>query len=249
MSGLYASANAMRNLMQRQEAIANNLANLETPAFKRSVMATHGFGEALDETMTKSAQSLMPISEGGIDLSQGPLQSSERELDLALEGPGFFVIQTPQGERYTRAGNFTRNQDGEIVMSNSEGYRLSPDIVIPQDATNLTINEWGYVQYRENGVDVEGGQITLARFINPAGLQAVGGNIYTPTYASGDAEINEANQSGYGAIKQYNLETSNAEAVTELVSLIKTQRAFEMNSQVIQAANETLQEVVNLRRF
>ncbi len=103
-----------------------------------------------------------------------------------------------------------------------------------------------------NGVPtglVDIAMLGLVVLVTVAGLQAVGGNIYTPTYASGDPEISEANQSGYGAIKQYNLETSNAEAVTELVSLIKTQRAFEMNSQVIQAANETLQEIVNLRRF
>ncbi|MEC7352870.1 MAG: flagellar hook-basal body complex protein, partial [Planctomycetota bacterium] len=122
-------------------------------------------------------------------------------------------------------------------------------ITIPSDAINLTVDEFGNVQYQEGAGIVNAGQITLARFINPAGLQAIGGNIYVPTYASGEAEVAEANVDGYGAIKQFFLESSNAEPVTELVSLIKTQRAFEMNSQVIQAANETLQEIVNLRRF
>ena len=105
------------------------------------------------------------------------------------------------------------------------------------------------MQYQQGGATNVAGQIELARFINPAGLQAIGSNVYVPTEASGEAEVGEAGQDGYGSIKQYYLEASNAEPVTELVTLIKTQRAFEMNSQVIQAANETLQEIVNLRRF
>ena len=263
---LNTASTGLNALSTSLDVIANNLANVNTTGFRSSranfedlfylERGQPGIEQEYGNSNPTGLQVGLGVSVSGTSLNvgQGALEPTSGDLDLAILGDGWFQVEVSPGTSedgygYTRAGNFTRNQDGEIVMSNSEGYRLSPDIVIPQDATNLTIDEWGYVQYQENGQVVQGGQITLARFINPAGLQAVGGNIYTPTYASGDAEISEANQSGYGAIEQYNLETSNAEAVTELVSLIKTQRAFEMNSQVIQAANETLQEIVNLRRF
>lgn len=222
MSGLYASANAMRNLMQRQEAIANNLANLETPAFKRSVMATHGFGEALDETMTKSAQSLMPISEGGIDLSQGPLQASERELDLALEGPGFFVVQTPQGERYTRAGNLRRDEEGRLTDQ-------SGHLVLGQGGP-IKLGE-GPVSVRRDGTIQAGDQQGTLRLVKlpTESLVAVGGNLFS---SSAKAEPADG-----VSVRQGQLERANTDSIQELVGMIRVQRSYE-------AAGRSLQTVL-----
>lgn len=263
---LNTAATGLNALSTALDVTANNLANVNTVAFKSSRTnfedlfyldrAQPGIQDQYGNANPTGLQIGLGVAVSGtsLDVSQGSLEPTSDAFDLAILGDGWFQVQispgvSPDGYGYTRAGDFTRNRDGEWVMSNSEGYLLIPNIAIPSDATNLTVDEWGNVQYEEGGSPENAGQITLARFINPAGLKAIGSNIFIPTDASGESEIGEANQNGYGAIKQFHLETSNAEPVTELVTLIKTQRAFEMNSQVIQAANETLQEIVNLRRF
>ncbi|MDG2029615.1 MAG: flagellar basal-body rod protein FlgG [Phycisphaerales bacterium] len=263
---LNTASTGLNALSTALDVTANNLANVNTTAFKASrtnfedlfylEQAQPGIEDQYGNATPTGQQVGLGVSVSGtsLDVSQGSLQPSSDPFDLAILGDGWFQVEispgmSPDGYGYTRAGDFTRNNDGEWVMSNSEGFRLAENFAIPSDATNLTIDEWGYVQYQQGGATNVAGQIELARFINPAGLQAIGSNVYVPTEASGEAEVGEAGQDGYGSIKQYYLEASNAEPVTELVTLIKTQRAFEMNSQVIQAANETLQEIVNLRRF
>lgn len=263
---LNTASTGLKALSTALDVTANNLANVNTTAFKASrtnfedlfylEQSRPGIEDQYGNANPSGQQVGLGVTVSGtsLDVSQGSLQPSSDRYDLAILGDGWFQVEispgiSSDGYGYTRAGDFTRNSDGEWVMSNSEGFRLAQNIAIPADATDLTVDEWGYVQYQQGGTTNVAGQIELARFINPAGLTAVGSNVFIPTEASGDAELGEPNQDGYGAIKQYYLEASNADPTTELVTLIKTQRAFEMNSQVIQAANETLQEVVNLRRF
>lgn len=264
---LNTASTGLNALSTALDVTANNLANVNTTAFKASrtnfedlfylERSQPGIGDQNGNANPTGLQIGLGVSVSGtsLDVSQGSLEPTSDNFDLAIMGDGWFQVNidsqnvSPDGYGYTRAGDFTRNQDGEWVMSNSEGYLLVPNFPIPSGATDLSVDEFGWVRYDYEGTPEEDGPITLARFINPAGLKAIGGNIYVPTDASGQAEVGEANKNGYGAIKQFHLETSNAEPVTELVTLIKTQRAFEMNSQVIQAANETLQEIVNLRRF
>jgi flagellar basal-body rod protein FlgG len=263
---LNTASTGLNALSTNLDVIANNLANVNTTGFRGSRanfedlfyldQAQPGIEEDYGTPNPTGLQVGLGVQLSGtsLNVSQGSLEPTADAFDLAIMGDGWFQVELPPGTSmdgfgYTRAGDFTRNQDGQIVMSTSNGYLLEPSITIPAEATGMMVDEFGNVSYDEGNGIVNAGQITLARFVNPAGLQAIGGNLYVPTYASGDAEVSEANVDGYGAIKQYFLESSNAEPVTELVSLIKTQRAFEMNSQVIQAANETLQEIVNLRRF
>lgn len=263
---LNTSSTGLNALSTALDVTANNLANVNTTAFKSSrtnfedlfylQRAQPGIEDQYGNSSPTGLQVGLGVAVSGtsLNVSQGALETTSDRFDLAIEGDGWFRVEiapgiSDDGYGYTRAGDFTRNLDGEWVMANSEGYRLIPNYPIPSDATNVTVDDFGNVQYTQAGNPVSAGQLELARFINPAGLQSIGSNIFVPTIASGQAEMGEPGQNGYGAIKQFHLESSNVEPVTELVTLIKTQRAFEMNSQVIQAANETLQEIVNLRRF
>lgn len=263
---LNTASTGLNALSTSLDVTANNLANVNTTGFKSSrtnfedlfylTRAQPGIENEFGNAQPNGLQVGLGVKASGtsLNLTQGSFETTGDAFDLAIQGDGWFQIELPDGissddHGYTRAGDFTRNQSGEWVMANSGGYRLEPNFPIPEDATQVTVSEQGVVNYVVDGQTEEAGQITLARFINPAGLKAIGGNIYVPTEGSGEPEIGEPNENGFGSILQGNLEMSNAQPVTELVTLIKTQRAFEMNSQVIQAANETLQEVVNLRRF
>lgn len=263
---LNTASTGLNALSTSLDVTANNLANVNTVGFKSSstdfqdlyylTKAQPGFEDSYGNSQPTGLQVGLGVQVSGTSLNvgQGSFETTTDPYSLAIQGDGWFQVEipdglSPDGYGYTRAGNFTLNQSGEWVMSNSEGYRLTPNYPIPNGALQVTVNPNGGVHYTENGQTVNPGRITLAQFINPAGLKAIGSNIYVPTEGSGDADIGYANEDGYGSILQYNLEMSNAQPVTQLVTLIKTQRAFEMNSQVIQAANETLQEVVNLRRF
>ena len=185
----------------------------------------------------------------------GPANATERPLDLYIDGDGLFQVQIEddvgEGLGYTRAGNFAVNADGEIVMANDQGRRLTPPITIPEEATGIDILADGTVMIGMPGsIDAqEVGRIELALFVNPAGLKQIGENIYIPSPASGEAQLGEPREGGRGAIRQGFLEASNVDPVTELVNLIKTQRAFELNSQSIQAADEVLQTASQLRRL
>ncbi|MHC5004465.1 MAG: flagellar hook-basal body complex protein, partial [Planctomycetota bacterium] len=158
---------------------------------------------------------------------------------------------TGNGLAYTRAGNFSINSDGELVLANSEGRRLIPEIVVPEGATNITISSDGTVNVALPGQiePSEIGVIELATFINPTGLKQIGENLFQESEASGPAEIGQPLEDSRGRLLQGFLESSNVDPVKELVKLIRTQRAFEMNSQSIQAADEALQTLANLRRF
>jgi flagellar basal-body rod protein FlgG len=171
---------------------------------------------------------------------------------VAIVGDGFFQVNDGTRFLYTRAGNFAVNANGEVVVASADrGRQLEPAINIPQDALEISISADGIVSVLQpnSNQPTEVGQIQLARFINPQGLMQLGENLYADTLASGNPQISTPGQDGLGTLRQRFLEASNTEPVRELVDLITTQRTFELNSQVIQVADQSLQLVANLRRF
>jgi flagellar basal-body rod protein FlgG len=263
---LNSAATGLRALSTKLDVIANNLANTETTAFKRSRV---NFEELIYQCLkapgtSNAAGELSPagtfvglgvkVSNTQLDLEQGAMESTNRPLDIAIQGPGFFRVkimpEINDGMGYTRAGNFFTNKEGQLVLGMGDGYRLDPAITIPANATDITISNDGRVNYQIPGqiARQEAGVIKLFNFINPNGMRLLGGNIYLQTESSGPANMSEPGKDGFGTLQQSFLEGSNVDPVKELVSLIKTQRAFELNSQSIQAADQALQTIGNLRR-
>ncbi|MDX1589899.1 MAG: flagellar basal-body rod protein FlgG [Oleiphilaceae bacterium] len=235
--------------------ISNNLANVNTTGFKRD---RANFQDLLYQTERQPGGLTTQNSElpSGLQLgtgvrvvgtskefTQGSLDVTEQSLDLAIDGRGFFQIQLPNGGdiAYSRDGKFQLNSDGDIV--NSSGNLLEPNINVPENATSLTIGRDGTVSaIIENDAQPQQlGQIQLADFINPQGLEAIGGNLYRQTNASGDPINGEAGIGGLGTIEQGMLESSNVEVVREMVDMITTQRAYEMNSKVVSTSDQMLQ--------
>ena len=263
---LHSASTGLSALSTELDIIANNLANVNTTGFKGSranfqdllylEKAQPGVENANgDQRPTGLFVGLgTRISGTQLNFEEGPAEITDMPLDLLIEGDGFFQISVEDdlgGIAYTRAGNFTLNADGEIVLATDQGRRLEPPIEVPEGAAGISISIDGRVAVLEPGdTEIrEIGRIQIASFVNPAGLRQIGENLYVPTIASGDPSEGDPTEDGRGGIRQGMLEGSNVDPVTELVDLIKTQRAFEMNSQVIQAADETLQTVGNLRRF
>ena len=179
---------------------------------------------------------------------QGTLQITENELDLAITGQGYFQIDLPSGDTaYTRAGTFQLNENGEIVTA--QGYTLQPGLTIPANATDVAINSSGEVLVQIPGqVAFQNvGQLQLARFINPAGLESIGDTLFLETEASGTATTGNPDTDDFGAIRQGVLENSNVNVVEEITNLIAAQRAYEMNSNVITTSDEMLQTATQLR--
>lgn len=261
MRALFTAASGMGAQQIRIDAIANNLANLNTTGFKQ-IRAE--FQDLLYETIrapgaTSTSGATLPT---GVQLghgvrlaassrmfTQGERQNTGSELDLAIDGDGFFQIQKPGGETlYTRDGTFKRDREGNMVTA--DGFQLVPNIQIPTDTVQLTILADGTVSVVQAGSSAatQVGQIELARFPNPAGLQALGGNLFSVTESSGDAQTGTPDSDGFGALAQGFLESSNVNVAAELVQMILAQRAFELNSRVIQAGDQMLQTVGVLSR-
>jgi flagellar basal-body rod protein FlgG len=269
VSALYAAASGMRALDEKLNVTANNLANVNTVGFKRSrtnfedllyqARQEPGVTNVQDEPIPHGVMVGLGSRVSGtqLDFQQGSPEQTNRRLDLMIQGEGFFQVQTlaagTEITAYTRAGNFTINSEGNVVLSNSLGSILEPAIQIPDDAdrNSLRVNERGQVLIRDpaSGVDTQIGQIEVARFVNPEGLLQQGRNLYLQTEASGDPITGTPGDNGFGQIMAGFVELSNVDPVRELIDLIFTQRAFELNSQSIQSADETLQIVGNLRRF
>ena len=238
---------------ERMRIIANNLANVNTTGFQRdrAEFATLAY-QTITAAGARSAgdnQYATGLNLGtGVRLtgtgritSPGSINMTGNNLDLAIEGEGYFQIQRPDGSTgYTRAGNFHRSSEGKLVTT--DGMPVMPEIQIPENATAITIGQDGTVSATVTGQDAaqEVGKLEIARFVNPAGLQALGNNLYGETGASGEAQIGPANAEGRGAIRQGALEASNVNVVQELVDMIETQRAYEVNSKMIQATDEML---------
>lgn len=261
---LYSSATGMAANSFNLDTIANNLANAGTTAYKQNranfedIFYEHFKLPGVQDNqgnITPTGTDLgigvrVQSTEG--DFSQGSIVPSNGTYDMAIVGDGFFQVNDGTQNLYTRAGNFSLNANGNIVMASADkGYLLQPNISIPQDALNVTISSDGVVSYQQQGsTQIQiAGNIQIARFINNQGLLRQGDNLYTETTGSGNAQIGNPGTEGRGQIRQGFLEQSNVEPVRELVELIKTQRNFELNSQVVQAADQTLQTVANLRRF
>ncbi|MEY2942123.1 MAG: flagellar basal-body rod protein FlgG [Pseudomonadota bacterium] len=238
---------------QRMRVIANNLANVSTTAFKRdrANFATLAYQDARvagQQSSTETAYATgLNFGTGSTIQStthiatQGAMNITENALDLAISGDGYFQIQLPGGGLgYTRAGNFTRTAEGQLVTA--EGYAIQPAITIPEGANAITIGGDGSVSATLNGSGTASqiGQITIASFANPSGLQASGENILMETGASGPAQVGAAGSAGRGAIKQGMLEASNVNVVQELVDMIECQRAYEINSKMISAVDDML---------
>lgn len=238
----------------RMSVISNNLANVNTTGFKQDRAV---FEDLLYQTIRQpgaqsSTDTTLPsglmVGTGVRTVSteklhtQGNLQQTDNALDIAIEGRGFFQVLTPDGElAYTRDGSFQRNQDGDMVMSN--GYLLEPNINVPEDVQSLTVGRDGTISAAVPG-DAEPvilGEIELADFVNPAGLQAVGQNLFRETAASGPPLVGEPGLDGLGQTIGGALETSNVNTVTELINMIETQRAYEMNSKAISTSDQMLQ--------
>jgi len=182
---------------------------------------------------------------------QGAMQATENPLDLAIEGDGFFKVSTGNGDFYSRAGNFGINANGALVLGSAhKGWVLDPQINIPQDAVDVSIGSDGTVEYSVSGQPglQTAGNIQLSTFINPDGLMKLGDNLYQETAASGAEIQGTPGDDGFGVLAQGALEASNVEPVQELIDLITTQRAFELNSQVVQAGDQIMQVAANLRR-
>ncbi|NJC34766.1 flagellar basal-body rod protein FlgG [Sphingomonas jejuensis] len=240
----------------RMRVISNNLANVNTTGFKRDRAA---FETLAYQVVTASGAPSTSESRfaTGLNLgtgvrvagtarieTQGSLQTTDAALDLAVDGGGYFQIQMPGGQLgYTRAGNFSKTAEGMMVTA--EGYQVMPGITIPPEATSITIGMDGTVSATIPGQTeaTELGQIQIATFANPAGLQSVGGNYLTETAGSGPAALGAAGLEGRGNIRQGMLEGSNVNVVEELVDMIETQRAYEVNSKMISATDEMLQYV------
>jgi flagellar basal-body rod protein FlgG len=267
IQALYTAATGMKAMDFKLDVVSNNLANIETNAFKKSrvnfedllyqTLEEPGSKNSLDQPLPLGQQvglGVMP-SNTQLDFRQGSFDLTTQPFDVAIEGDGLFQVQASiNGQEqtvYSRAGNFTKNANGEIVLANSIGARLEPQITIPQDAVEVQISEQGLVSVRSQSSQEfqDVGQFQLARFINDSGLKQLGKNLYAQTDASGPPIVANPGQDGTGTILQGSLELSNVDPVRELVELIRTQRSFELNSQSIQSADQTLQTINNLRRF
>jgi flagellar basal-body rod protein FlgG len=242
----------------RMSVVSNNLANVNTNGYKKGRAV---FEDLIYQTVrqpgaqaTQEAQLPSGLTLGtGVRtvateklFSQGNIVQTENSLDMAIEGRGFFQVLMPDGSLgYTRDGGFQLNADGQVVMSN--GYALQPGLTIPANAQSVSIGTDGTVSAQLPGeaAPTQLGVIQLADFVNPAGLQAAGENIYKETAASGAAQQSNPGQNGVGTVNQGSLETSNVNLAEELVNMIETQRAYEVNSKAVSAADSMLQFVNN----
>ena len=252
MKALSIAATGMNAQQLNLEVIANNIANINTTGYKR---ARAEFSDLLYQTEraqgvpNRSNQAIVPegaIIGLGVQTSavrnlhiQGTLVNTGNNYDLALVGRGWFQVETPDGETvYTRSGAFNTNATGQLVTI--DGYTVVPGITVPQDATEITFTSSGQVMVRiGNDTELqEIGQLTIANFINEAGLEPMGENLFKQTPASGEAIVGTPADPGFAQIKQNYLEASNVDPVKEITDLISAQRAYEMNSKIIQAADE-----------
>ena len=264
MRALHSAATGMEAFMFELDVIANNLANAGTTGFKGSRAEFEDlFYQHYKVPGQQTSGSLTPtgISVGmgtalratQVDFRSGNLEQTGRDLDVAIAGEGFFQVENPSGQPYyTRAGTFSRNADGILVVSSaSTGRPLVGGITIPANALEISIGSGGVVSYREAGSPSlsQAGTIELARFVNPEGLLQIGENLYEATDASGSVTTGIPGLDGTGTLKQRFLETSNVEPVRELVGLIKTQRNVELNSEALKAGDQMLQLINNLRKF
>lgn len=262
---LYTAATGMTSLQTKLDVIANNLANVETTGFKRDsanfedlFYRNEKYPGAQDSAGQYTPTGVhiglgTRVSSVQTNFEQGAFKETGRELDVAIEGRGFFQVMDPTGKTvYTRAGNFSKNADGKLcVGSASIGRLVEPAITIPPDAMKISVSPEGKVSVQQPGNNQlqEVGQFELVTFVNPEGMLKMGENLYGESDSSGAPTRANPGQEGLGLLRQSTLEHSNVEPVRELVDLITTQRSFELNSQAIKAGDEIMQNVANLKRY
>ena len=253
---LWIAKTGMEAQQMQLDAISNNLANTSTNGYKSSHAV---FEDLIYQNLRQSGansteQTQLPTGlQVGLGVqpvattrtySQGSLQQTSNSLDLAINGNGFFQIQQPDGTlAYTRDGSFQLSNTGQIVTA--AGYTVAPGITIPANATNVTIGQDGTVTVvtPSSTTPQSVGQIQLANFVNPAGLEAKGQNLFTETASSGNPNTGAANANGLGSLQQGYVEASNVNVVSELVNMIQTQRAYELNSKAVQTSDQMLQKL------
>jgi flagellar basal-body rod protein FlgG len=261
MKALYIASTGMSAQETNVEVISNNIANMRTTGYKRQRAE---FQDLLYQQIRRSGSATSgqgTIAPVGIEIgsgvktaatprvmSQGTPTPTEKELDVAVRGEGFFIVNLPDGRTaYTRDGSFERSADGQLV--NVDGYAIQPGITIPDDATSVSISADGTVEafLGSSTVATQIGQLQLARFVNKAGLASAGNNLFLETASSGPAQVGTPNSEGVGDLLQGYLEASNVNSVTEIADLIAAQRAYEMNARVISGADEMMQATSQLR--
>lgn len=262
MRSLNIGATGMLAQQTNVDVIANNIANMNTTAYTKRRAE---FNDLLYQNIVRpgststSSQTVIP---SGIQIGLGVktaaiyrivdgggLTNTTNPLDLAIKGRGYFQIELPEGKgtAYTRDGAFQRNGDGVIVTH--DGYTVQPEITIPEDAVEIYVNASGEVWVKLDGEtdEVNVGQLELANFPNEAGLEAMGQNLFMETVASGGPVVDNPDVEGFGSIQQGYLSTSNVNPVSEITELVSAQRAYEMNSKIIQTSDQMLQTVTTLR--
>ncbi|NOY43024.1 MAG: flagellar basal-body rod protein FlgG [Planctomycetes bacterium] len=261
---LYTAATGMNALETKLDVIANNMANINTTAFKKDranfedliyrQLRLPGATDS-DGTITSTGIEVglgTRVSSTQTNYSQGAMQATDNPLDIAIEGNGFFKVLAGSSTFYSRAGNFGVNANGDLVLGSSQtGWTLDPPINIPPEASSIAISADGLVQFTTAAspeTTQTAGQINLTSFIDPDGLLKMGDNLYQRTFAAGTITEAIPGSPGLGTIRQGSLEASNVNPTEELIDLITTQRAFELNSQVVQAGDQIMQVAANLRR-
>ncbi len=259
MRSLWTATTGMGAQNLNMDVIANNLANVSTTGFKKSradfqdmlyqIMKVPGSPTSDDTRSPTGIQVGLGVRPAAVTkiFSQGDLIQTGNELDVAIEGAGFFQVDMPNGNlAYTRAGNLKRDGDGRLTTS--DGYPIVPEITIPENARRIAISETGVVSaiLGDDTEATELGNIELATFVNNAGLEAIGRNLYRETEASGNAAIGTPGSDGYGTLLQTFYEGSNVNMAEEMANMITTQRAFEINSKAISTSDEMMQTTTNM---
>lgn len=262
MRSMNIAATGMTAQQLNVEVISNNIANMSTTGFKRQRAEFQDLIYQNLERPGASTSNAGNVNPTGVQVGygvkagsvyriteQGPLSKTDNSYDIAINGRGYFQVQMPDGSTsYTRAGNFSSSTDGTIVTE--DGYPIIPQITIPENATDFSVSADGTVSAAIPGQaeDQVVGQLTIATFVNPNGLEALGGNLFRETGASGPATVGNPASEGYGSLNQKYVESSNVNPVTEISSLIMAQRAYEMNSKVISASDEMMQNTSSILR-
>lgn len=259
IKSLWTAKTGLESQQTKLDVISNNLANVSTNGFKRSRPV---FEDLLYQNMRQpgAQNNIQDRLPSGMQIgtgvravaterlhTQGGLEETGNSRDLAINGQGFFKVLMPDGTTgYTRDGSFQLNENGQMVTAN--GYPIEPAIFLPANALSVSIGEDGTVSVSQPGVAVDNqvGQITVSSFINPAGLQSIGGNLYLETGASGAPNENIPGANGAGRLFQNYVETSNVNVVEEMVNMIQTQRAYEINSKTVSTSDEMLARLSQL---
>ena len=259
MRSLWTSTTGMSAQNLNMDVIANNLANVSTTGFKKSradfqdllyqIMKVPGSPTSADTRSPTGIQVGLGVKPAAVTkvFTEGDIVQTENPLDVAIEGSGFFQVEMPDGNTaFTRAGNLKLDGDGRLTTS--DGFPIQPEIVIPEDAREITISQTGLVSalVGDDTTSTELGNIDLADFVNEAGLVAIGRNLFRETDSSGAAALGTPGSDGYGTLLQGYVENSNVNLVEEMAHMITTQPAFEINSNVVSTSDEMMQTTTNM---